>query len=223
MLNASRLLLPGGGGVAPITTLSYIAEAVSTTASVSAPASIEPGDLLIMIDGAEGSASDPTVVVPTNFTQIGSTNESGTTNMRMVVSYKIADGSEDSASITGMDGSLSDNKILWQFRGSGPITGFTVSTPVTQAVLGNPAQQTIAASGGVAPVLGIATFFNNNAGASINPRTTSITPTRIGTSSAHLYGHAYIQDSSPADYTFDMDDEGDGNFLFGFYIHSFLP
>jgi hypothetical protein len=91
----------------------------------------------------------------------------------------------------------------------------------------NPAEKTIAASGGVAPVLGIACFCARNNGSTISPRTTSITPdhelndTGGQDVETAFYVHDYIQESSPADYTFDMDDEGTNNCLFGFYFHNF--
>jgi len=207
-----------------IRSITYVNHTTANATTITAPSEIEADDLLVMIDAAENTASTPTSVVPTGFTQIGSDLESGTTNMKLIASYKIADGTEDGATITGMSGSRQDGKIIMQFRGDRPIASFSVSTPVTQSVLGNPTAQTIAASSGTQPVLAIMAFFDCNSCASVNPRTDNSATEAVEISfSGGGHGYAHYVRQPVADFTFDMDDEGDGNFLFGFYLHNFAP
>lgn len=200
-----------------VLTMDYVTSSTSTTGSVTAPASIENGDLLILFDSSRASSGFPTAVTPTGFTNLSSV--AGNANGRNMLSYKIADGTEDSASITGMD-STEDRKCLVQYRGSRPISNLTASTPVTASSAGDPTQQTIAASSGVLPpTLGIATFSANN---TVSPRTTSITPdNELSCGSVQAYFHGYTQETSPANYTFDMDDEGNDNILIGVYFYAF--
>lgn len=207
------------GAVGGITSLTYQTHTTSTAAAITAPASINAGDLLVLIDDALGSPL-PTAVVPTGFTQIG-TDLNGA-NTKIIVSYKIADGTEDSSSITGMDGNLADRKVMLQYRADVPIASLSVSTPVTQMVDTNPAQQTVAASAGTGIVLGITLFSTITSSTDISPRTTSITPDHEISVTNKFYVHDYIQASSPADYTFDMGDHGNQNGLWGAYIHNMV-
>jgi hypothetical protein len=225
LVPGSRLILPGRRqGAAAITSLAYVTHATSTNQNISVPASgVELGDLLVFLGWGENTSggSGPADVTPSEFNAIG-TLVNGGGRTRTTAAYKIAEGDEDGSTLTGLNGNI-ESHVLIQYRADLPIASLSVSTPVTQGVVGNPAQQTIAASAGVAPVLGIAMFCNMAASSSISPRTTSITPDHEINPSAHHYVHDYIQNSAPADYTFDMDDEGDGNNLFGFYIHSLTP
>jgi hypothetical protein len=224
---SNRLLgytLGGPVGLAAITTLSYITHTTTTTPTISFPASgVETGDLIVISSWGENTSggSGPADVTPSEFTSIG-TLVNGGGRVRASAFYKIAEGDEDGTTVTGINGNI-ESHVLIQYRANLPIVSLTASTPVSTGVIGNPAQQTIAASAGTPPVLGIAMFCNMAASSSINPRTTSITPDHSINPSTHHYVHDYIQNSSPADYTFDMDDEGDGNNLFGFYIHSLTP
>lgn len=211
-------------GAAAITTLSYITHTTSTSPTISFPASgVQAGDLFVILSRGENTSggSGPGDVVPSEFNLIG-TQVNGGARIRVSAYYKIAEGDEAGGTVTGINGN-NESHVLIQYRANQPIASLSVSTPVWTGVIGNPAAQTIAASGGVAPVLGIAMFANINASNSINPRTTSISADHEIAPTVHHYVHDYIQNASPADYTFDMDDEGDGNNLFGFYIHSLTP
>lgn len=209
-----------------VTSIAYVTHTTSTGGTITAPASgIEPGDLLVLIQYSQSipSAGPGTDVTPDGFTDMppspsinggGGTNRSG----RMSGKYKIADGSEDGATITGMNDSL-DDKILIQYRADAPLASLSVATAVIDATTGNPAQQTLLAGSGTPPVLGITAF---GATGTVSPRTTSITPDHEMTSSSHLYAHDFVQNSSPSNYTWDMDDEGTANVLYGVYLHSFV-
>jgi hypothetical protein len=202
-------------------TIDYVTHTTSSDPTITAPATINAGDLLILIDRADTELSTPpTDVTPSGFTQILTQTVTNGVDfaIRLSVSRKIADGTEDGSTITGMAGENQDYKILYQFRASfGAISSFSTSTPTQEGTTGNPAQQTVAASGGTEPVLGIAVWA---ASGTPDPRTTSITPDHEITVNIRLVAHDYVQNTSPADYTIDMDDETD-NILAGFYLHNF--
>lgn len=223
---SSPLLLPSGlggvrkiAGAVTITSVSFITyvdnQGLST--GVFAPASgIEAGDILVIASHATS------VAVHAAFTSMGAAV--GTTVL-LQYSYRIADGTEDGGEYSGLG---SGRHLMFQFRANAPVVslssrGTTVSSGSTN---GDPAQETLDASAGVAPVIGFTAFATVPPGA-IDPRTTSITPTVEANASSTsdpnvFYVHAYIQNSSPANYTWDMDDEGSLNLLGGNYLHTFL-
>lgn len=208
-----------GAASGPITSLAYVASTTSTAASITAPASISVGDLLVLVQYSRNASSPaPTVVTPTGFTNIVSHFSANQSSGE--ISYRIADGTESSASYTGMDGDTQDDKIMWQHRANAAIASLTAVAATVAFSSGDPAPQTISASAGTGIVLGITTFGCNSSLGSVNPRTTSITPNHELNSSTAFYSHDYIQASSPADYTWDMDDEGNNNRLMGCYFHN---
>lgn len=212
----NKLLLPRRSVAAPaVTSIAYVAHTTSTANTIVAPSSINAGDLLVLFDFAQNISGVVTDVVPTDWTSF---RHAAFSPRRLRGSYKIADGTEDGSTITGMDGSSSDDKIMVQYRADVAIASFSASGGGGATSSGDPVQDTISASGGTPPVLGLVTFGSSGA---ISPRTTSITPNHELSSSTRFYLHDYVQNTSPADYTFDMDDEGAFNFLHGSYFHNF--
>ena len=202
-----------GGG---LTSVSFTDSATSTAATITAPASINSGDLLILHDVAHGGASTPTSVIPSGFTSIVDTD---ITKLKSILSYKIADGTEDGASLTGMNGSDFNAKGLYQFRGDIPITSVNLSTVNSEATAGNPSSQNVSASGGTSPLIVIGAYGTSNA-AGVDPRTFS--PAKDGeiSGSVEQYLAYKIYNSSPADVSIDMDDEGAANILYSLYIEA---
>lgn len=200
--------------------LTLVTSAVSTTVNLTAPSGIQAGDLLVLFDFI--SAISASAGVPGDMTQIGSTFSFSSTG-RFVVSYKIADGTESGNSYNGCNGSSSQSyrKTMLVFRGNRPISSLSVSATVAgEITAGNPAQATNAASSGTpAPCLGLTCFSCATGG--VDPRTTSITPDQEIANGTVQYTHLYMQNSSPADYTFDMDDEGTMNAIGGVYFYNF--
>jgi hypothetical protein len=209
----------GGGG---LTTLAQVGSAVSTLATITAPATINPGDLLVLWQRAVNiTTTIPTLVEPSGFTTISNTSfvSGGANGARYNVCYKIADGSEDGAALTGMDGSAADAKALYQFRGDVPISGVTVGDLETQSTDGNPSSQTVGASGGVAPLIVLAGYDTSG---TTDPRT--FTVAGVGAkdgeinAGAGLYLAFKIYNNGPQDVVVDMADEGNGNTLHTFYL-----
>jgi hypothetical protein len=210
----SRFIInPYAFGVAGLT-IAFQASATSTAATVTGPASIQAGDVLLLGDRARNTVGLPTAVIPTGFTEIASTASDGTTS-RTRLSYKIADGSEASASITGMDGTSTDNKVLLVFRPSTPATVLTFADPGQETTDVNPTSQTITASGGAVPLIVGATYGSS---AAVDPRSsTPAMDAEVSSSTLFYFGYK-IYNSAPSDHTVDMDDEGATNTLQSFYV-----
>lgn len=208
-----------------ITSIAYVpgSATTSTGTNITAPASIEAGDLLILTQWGGQNTSPPSDVTPTDWTDVPTSQSitSGGAGARLSMKYKIADGTEDGSTITGMNAAAVNRKIILLFRANKPITALTVSAAVGDSTSGNPSTQTILASLGTPPVLGVATYALSPSSGTINPRTMSVTEDIEVKSDDNHWIKAYVQNSSPADFTFDMDDEGSINQLLGAYFHSF--
>jgi hypothetical protein len=196
-----------------VASVAFQASTTSTaTSTITAPASIEPGDILVMVDAGSGFGP-PTKVVPAGFTEVpGSELVIGA--KRVVLSYKIATGSEDGATITGMSTSPS-NKIILQFRPNVPATAITPASVNAQATDADPTAQNVTASGGTPPLIVIATY---GASAAVDPRTMSPAKDAEVASSTLQYIAYKIYNAAPADVSVDMDDEGTGNCLQSCYL-----
>jgi hypothetical protein len=200
-----------------VASISFHASATSTTSSITGPATIQAGDLLVLSDHSYRSDSaTPNAIVPSGFTQIHNDVDPGGTNRsRHILSYKIADGAEASASITGLSGGTL-GKVLLVFRGNVKISSVTIGSPVTSGITDdNPASQSIAASGGTAPLVVLSAYYSNGA---IDPRTFSTTKDAEVNSAAYHYFAYKIHNSAPADTSIDMDDDGNNNVVHGAYI-----
>lgn len=193
-------------------TIAKQAEATSTAETIVAPADIQAGDLLVLLDFVTGFG-EPTTVVPTGFTSIVNTTDA--TSTKQIASYKIADGSEASATLTGMTG-LAIAKVLVTFRGNAAIATIAASTPNAEITTGNPTVQSVTASAGTAPLI---VFGCYGATGAIDPRT--FTPDKDGetTSATLLYLAWRIDNRAGEDTSIDMDDEGT-NVLQSFYLEA---
>lgn len=191
--------------------LSFVDSATSSTgATITAPNSIQRGDLLVLLQ--RGPYPD---VAPSGFTNIGSANLSTTYSTSAY--YKIATGQENGSIITGIS---NGSKALLVFRGSGPLT-VTPADYEGQITSANPTAQTINASGQSTPLVALAMY--DVAIGTTDPRTFTVggsdaSDAEITSDSQQFYVKYKIYNSSPADITVDMDDEGTGNSLQSFYI-----
>ncbi len=200
----------------PATSLSQVASATSALETITVPAGVIAGDLLVLLDRAEDDATTvPTTVVPTGFTSIINTAHAQYT--RSIMSYKIAVGTEASSSITGMNGTAYESKAMYVFRGNNPITSVTAASAAGQFTESNPTAQVVTASAGAVPLVVLAGYsvFAANA---VDPRTFSTTKDGEISNGTDLYLAYKIYNSSPADTTVDMDDEGFENCLQSCYL-----
>lgn len=205
-----------GAAAATLTTLWEAANATSTGETITGPAGILAGDLIVLLDRADDSdSSAPASVVPTGFTAISDVHSNGPAT-RQILSYKLADGTEASATITGMVGASSTHKALYVFRGNIDIAEVTIQDADGVGQTGNPAAQTITASGGAAPLIVIGAF------GALNTITESFTPAEDDsltvTGSEEIILAYKIYDSSPANVTIDQGDHSGMNGLQGCYI-----
>lgn len=183
------------------------------------PNGIQAGDLIVVLDMAiDVTGPVPTAVTPSGFTNDINFNDGNTA--RVMLSHKIADGTEGGASVTGMDAPDGESKLTYVFRGNIPISLVSVQDIATEFTTGNPVSQTANASGGTVPLVVLGGYLTS--GVAVDPRTFS--PAKDGEINVALGGLsdfwlAYkIYNSSPADVSIDMDDEGGNNALCSCYI-----
>lgn len=208
-------------GRTPLTTITQVLSATSTGSTISVPSGVQAGDLIVLFDAAGSSnTSIPTQVIPSGFTSIVDNTlvASGAAGQRNTLSYKIASGTEGSTSLTGMNGSNNNRKALLVFRGNVPAAIATVGDAAGQATDGNPSEQIVNASGGVAPLVVIGTWSLFPVGGTVDPR--SFSPAKDGeiNPTAQMYMAWKIYNTAPADVSVDMTDEGAGNTLQSCYI-----
>lgn len=190
-----------------IATVEFVDSATSTSSTVTIPATAQAGDVCYLFDLGRGIGSPPTSVVPAGFTSIYDDSE---TPMRSIASFKVLGGGDPGATITGMNGNQSNDKVVLVFRPSraASVSNASIATEVTNS---NPTSQVIAA--GATPGIALAAF---GASAAVDPR--SFTPAADGevNSGLRFYVKYRIFNSGPEAVTVDMDDEGT-NALTSFY------
>lgn len=194
--------------------LVFKSSATSTSSTIVAPSTIVAGDLLLSYDNAQSNGFIPTSVIPSGFGSPAIINQSGLGNRRVIVSAKIADGTEAGVTYTGMDGNNTDAKIMLVFstNGATSYSTFDVGFLITDT---DPGSQTIMATLGNSPLLALGYIRNT----SVTPGNI-FTPTETGvvTVPSH-YAYYKIYNASPADITVDTTDNGgNANMVATFYI-----
>lgn len=221
MFPAGAAAAAAAAAASPLTSISLFDSATqgnsSSSAAITVPSGVQAGDLLVLQDFALHSGGVPTAVTPTGWTNIVDTSG---TPARLMISYKLADGSEGGTSVTGM-GDASNMKCLYIFRGDAPATLLTASTPNQQNTGSNPSSQTVSASGQTTPLVIIGGYAA--VAGTVSPRTFSpakdgeIEQTSVALLSADTWLAYKIYNSSPANVSVDMDDESN-NYLASFYV-----
>lgn len=178
---------------AGITTIAQQTSALSTASTIVVPATVIAGDILVLFDRPISSAT-PVNVTPTGWS-VG--NNVARTNFRMNLSYKLATALDAGATVTGMNGDISNAKAMYVFRPDAAALVLTLGDPQGGASAGA-VSVTTTASAGTAPLVVIGSWSQN---ASVAARTMS--PAKDGeidaVNSAWL---AYkIYNTAPADVT----------------------
>jgi len=193
-------------------TLAFQTSANSSAQTITCP-TVEPYDVGVLFDNAtDATATTPANVIPSGFTQLQTSIFSAF--YRTTLSYKVFDGTEDGATLTGMNGAHSNAKILLVFRPNRAIAGVGTSTFLEETATGAPASQLIAASGQSSPLIRLATCVNGG-GTSIpnfTGGTFDATVVKTGSDSSMRAGYA-VQNTSPSNTTVSMADGGAGNCL----------
>lgn len=191
-------------------TFTFQASASTTADTITIPATAAAGDWAICFDVGFGG-STPTEVVPTGFTQIG-TSLSGA-NGRSVISYKTLVGGDPNSSVGVMTGS-GTAAVMLVFRPSQAIATVTPSTWNGEYTSGNPTSQTVTVGSSPLIVFGNATSSSAVTGwATESPAFDS----SLGANSSNLAGYK-IYDASPSNHTIDMADFGTANILRSGYV-----
>ena len=189
-------------------TLAFRSSATSTTSTIVAPSDIVAGDLLILFDVAFNASGFPTAVTP--FTAF--LNNTNATTRRIMFSKKIADGTEAGATLTGMNGTNLNSKILYVFSTNGATTSTDFDLDY-QATNATPTSQTITSSNGTAPLVSMG-FIRQTIATS-----QSFSPTEDGSINLEAITTYYkIYNSSPNDITVSCGDAGNNNILSSFYL-----
>jgi len=207
--------------VARVTTLSQVLSSTSDVGgTISYPGGVQFGDLAFLCDWSRWNSGTPTKAIPAPFTEIITDNNTGTNSQLMSLSYRLLDGAESGA-LPVSNGTGLDAKVMVVFRGNVPIRGVTISTPTSSGVAsGNPAAQNILASGGTPPLVALGCYGSSGV---VNPRTFTVagSPAKDGEvgepNDEHCYVAWKIYNSSPANVSIDMDDEG-SQIMMGLYI-----
>lgn len=204
----------GAGGAEELTDIAVVTRATSTGASLTAPANIQPGDLLMWCD-SPFSFGVPTLVIPAGFTLIVDAPDGF---VRTVVAYKIADGSEASSSIAGMSGELNNRKLLCVFRGNTLISEATANDVDFEVTNDTPANQTITASGGTVPLVVFAAYAVHINPGSLSPTWDDIESFTASSAGIHLAWKVYNAAASPTNHVASTSDQGNGNTLISFFL-----
>jgi hypothetical protein len=217
-----RAILPGlipvvsSAEAAP--TMSFVGSATSNDASgdFDLHASSAEGDWAIVFDFAMvNSGGPPSEVVPSGWTQIGSSLAGN--NSRSVVSHKILDADDASTTFTGMSATTVRLAALTFRPASFSISTVTPSTWNAEATDGNPSSQNVGASGQATPLI-VFGFAGVNQGTSVTFSTASPAfDGLVGLVQRHEIGYK-IYNSSPADHIIDMNDFGNDNALRSGYV-----
>ena len=211
---------PGAAAAAAaLTELTQVDSATDNSgAAFTLPDDIQAGDLIAVWDYAAGT-SLPADATPSGFDTAITVTDG--TNVRGKLHYKIADGSEASASVNGLDGNTREGKLTYVFRGNIPITVATPADAASQITGSDPTAQVVNASGGQAPLIVFGCYVVGSGG-TVDPRTFSTTKDGeiqvTGAGGGDIWLAYKIYNSAPADTTIDMADEGAGNVLASCYI-----
>ena len=211
-----------GSGAGGALTFSFVASATSEDSTITIPASAIAGDFAILFDAAEGQGASISSVVPAGWTSIVDTfAASGSRSIRSLVSYRklVAAGG---GSITGMNAD-GETKIMLVFRPSSSISSTVVSTWNAEMTSGDPASQTVSASGVATPLIVFAFATKGETGTAL-PAFTTETPamtnvTKFGTAYDPEVRLGYtIYNSSPSNQSIDIGDNGAMNGLQSGYV-----
>lgn len=193
----------GSGGGSPVTTLTFQTSASAVDANALTWPTVAADDIAVIVTAGSGD----TFSAPSGFTQAYLQDDG---IYYHAIYYKICTGSESGTAMSGAAGAEVNDRIMLVFRPDAPPTtiGATNIGHTTQTNA-NPAAITHT-SGSDTPPLVVIGFFS----ASTNVTSESFSPASDGSvdaSGSFLVAHYKIYNSSPANITVDMGDEGSYN------------
>lgn len=206
---ASMQMMAAYGGGTPLTSIAFLTSETTINASITCP-TVKAFDVGVLFDWGSASGSAPALNIPSGFTLLRSDASS---SWRGAVSYRVFDGTEGGASLSGLSAS-SAMKVLLVFRPDGPIYTVTASSWLGAITDANPSSQTIAASGQLAPLIRLAAGASSAFG--VPPFTSGTFDATVSNTSLNT-GYA-IQNSSPTNDNVDIGDGGNNNWLASGFI-----
>lgn len=216
-------LMPSFAGAGNLTSVYLAATATSTSSTIVVPADTRSGDLIMLYDAPTYPGSGSSGSSPAGFTTLYSAAFGGWFN-GVQTSAKIATSLDAGSTVTGMNGTTSNSKVMYVFRGNARINTFTVMNVGTAGTNGNPGTVGIVGTGVTAPAILLCSASTYPAATvdwegypstlttpafstvtnSVSRLCTGVTPISVPTA-------AYQQN-------IDMLDYGSGNFLVGYWL-----
>lgn len=150
------------------TSITQVASATSTTGTLTAPANIQAGDLLVIVQRSSSDTSTPpSAVTPSGF--LTANNVSNSTGggksfaSRQIVNYKLATGAEASTNFSVMtgsdvDASIDQRSIMVVFRPNVPASAIVLADVEGAMSNGGVGPFTIASGSGIVPLVAIYSF-----------------------------------------------------------------
>lgn len=205
-----------GSGQPAVSSLAFYNFARSTTSGITVPSGVTTTDFAVLFDRATNSSGDPTDVTPSGWSPLVMSVGS---SRRIRASCKILSGADSGASVTGMNGTGSNVKLMLVLRADRDITSLTASAWDTSGVTdGNPSAQVVAAAGLAVPlaVFGMASVGGSST-AAFSTASPAFDDEIVGGTDGMLGGYA-IHNADPEDHTIDQADLGNNNCLMTGYL-----
>lgn len=198
-------------------TFTFVGSCTSTSSSLDfsslSAGAVAAGDALFYIDFAINSGSLPTSVIPSGFSN--HLDDPGATSPRAMISSKKASGSE--GSVTGMNGSVRNNKIGLVYRPSISFTTINANDIASDINTGDPTLQTCDPSAETSAVILLGISGIDNATAAFSTFSPASDGTVANSSNDLLVGHK-LYNTSPQSTQVDMADLGVINWLASLYF-----
>lgn len=186
----------GKSNLKPITTVGW-----STTTSgntITYPSGIQQGDLIIFAEWIQNNPL-PTRVIPSGFTSFSSI-QVGTTVIDCL-SYKLADGTESSTTLTGSTAGVTNNKFLMVFRQTPKFTSVWFGGAISGYYRGSAKQGPVTASPYTTPAIVFGEYYQTSG---ITGQTMSPTQDGTATAGAMAYKWKFFNNvSTPTSVTID--------------------
>jgi hypothetical protein len=205
-------LVPGVSNT-PLT-FTFVDSSTSTSNIIVIPALAAAGDIGVFFDMNSNAGGIPTDVLPAGWNDLGSAGNSAAASGRFAARWKELVGGDPGANVTGINGAQTA-KVMLVFRPSRPIVSTTASTWDVVVDNGDPAAQTILASGQVAPLIAMAGVGKRSATAAYNTESPLFSAQVAITQCLASYT---VYNSAPANHTVDTDGSGTQNGLASGYL-----
>lgn len=190
--------------------LTFIGSGNSTAQTVTWPGGVTSECIAFLFDHAVNIVGTPTEVIPTDFALVPGASVNNSTS-RYTATYKYPLTGSESGSLTGQNGSSSNEKVLLVFKiAGGTIVNFGgMNTVITDT---NPVAQSTAASSSAIPALVLGCISSPTNAVAFVTETPSFDST-VSISNTRMTAGYKMYNLSPSDHTIDMNDLGNRNVM----------